>query len=236
MEQLATSSAFEGFGRIAQSLDETVALRTKFLIEYQDAAYAARYSALVERVRSAESRLGLGQRLTDAVARNAFKLMAYKDEYEVARLYTTGDFQKRIAETFDGDYKVHFNLAPPLFARKNAEGHLVKAEYGPWIFTAFKLLAKLKGLRGGFFDVFGKTAERKMERQFIEDYFRTTTELLGMLEAGNLDLAVQIAEIPGQIRGFGHVKEAHLAKAKAKEAELLARLRNPAAVEADKAA
>src|SRR5690606_38811770 len=229
-------SAFEGFGRIAQTLDETVALRVKFLTEYQDAAYAARYKALVEQARAAEAKLGAGSKLAEAVARYAFKLMAYKDEYEVARLYTTGDFQKRIAETFDGDYKVHFNLAPPLFAKKDADGHLVKSEYGPWIFTAFKLLAKLKGLRGGFFDVFGRTAERRMERQLIEDYFRTLGELLGKLDASNLALAVQIAEVPEQIRGYGHVKEAHLAKAKAKEAELLARFRNPAALESAKAA
>ena len=236
VEHLATSSAFEGFGRIAQTLDETVALRVKFLTEYQDAAYAARYKALVDQVRTAEARLGAGSKLAETVARYAFKLMAYKDEYEVARLYTTGDFQKRIAETFDGDYKIHFNLAPPLFAKKDADGHLVKSEYGPWVFTAFKLLAKLKGLRGGFFDVFGRTAERRMERQLIEDYFRTVTGLLGQLDAANLGLAVQIAEVPEHIRGYGHVKEAHLAKAKAREAELLARFRNPAAVATAKAA
>jgi indolepyruvate ferredoxin oxidoreductase len=236
VEHLATASAFEGFGRLAQNLDETVALRVKFLTEYQDAAYAARYKSLVDRVRAAEAKLGAGTKLAEAVARYAFKLMAYKDEYEVARLYTTGDFQKQIAETFDGDYKIHFNLAPPLFAKKDADGHLVKSEYGPWIFTAFKLLAKLKGLRGGKLDLFGYTAERKMERQLIADYFRTIEALVGKLDAGNLALAVQIAEVPEHIRGYGHVKEAHLAKAKAKEAELLVRFRNPTAVEAAKAA
>ena len=235
-EHLATSAAFEGFGKLAQSLDETIALRVKYLSEYQDTAYAQRYKALVAQVRAAEAKLGSSSTLAETVARYAFKLMAYKDEYEVARLYTTGDFQKRIAETFDGDYTIRFNLAPPLLAKKDADGHLVKSEYGPWIFTAFKLLAKLKGLRGGFFDVFGRTAERKMERQLIVDYFRTVEELIGKLDAGNLALAVQIAEVPEHIRGYGHVKEAHLAKAKAKEAELLARFRNPVAVEAAKAA
>ncbi len=235
-EHLATSAAFEGFGKLAQSLDETIALRVKYLSEYQDTAYAQRYKALVAQVRAAEAKLGSSSALAETVARYAFKLMAYKDEYEVARLYTTGDFQKRIAETFDGDYTIRFNLAPPLLAKKDADGHLVKSEYGPWIFTAFKLLAKLKGLRGGFFDVFGRTAERKMERQLIVDYFRTVEELIGKLDAGNLALAVQIAEVPEHIRGYGHVKEAHLAKAKAKEAELLARFRNPVAVEAAKAA
>jgi indolepyruvate ferredoxin oxidoreductase len=235
-EHLATSAAFEGFGKLAQTLDDTIALRSKFLTEYQDAAYAERYKALVAKVRAAEAKLGSGSKLAETVARYAFKLMAYKDEYEVARLYTTGDFKKRIAETFDGDYKIRFNLAPPLLAKKDADGHLVKSEYGPWIFTAFKLLAKFKGLRGGAFDVFGYTAERKMERQLIADYFRTVEELVGKLDAGNLALAVQIAEIPEHIRGYGHVKEAHLAKAKAKEAEQLTQFRNPVVVEAAKAA
>ncbi len=236
-EHLATSAAFEGFGRLAQTLDETIALRAKYLTEYQDGAYAQRYRALVAKVRAAESgkRVGSSQ-LSEVVARHAFKLMAYKDEYEVARLYTTGDFEKRIRETFDGDYKVHFNLAPPLFARKDADGQPLKSAYGPWVFSAFKLLAKMKGLRGGFFDVFGKTAERRMERQLVEDYFRTVDELVDRLDASNHALAVQIAEVPEHIRGYGHVKEAHLAKARAREAELLAQFRNPGSVEAAKAA
>ena len=160
------------------------------------------------------------------MARYYFKLMAYKDEYEVARLYTSGDFQKRIAQQFDGDYKLHFNLAPPLFSKRDADGHLVKQEYGPWIFTAFKLIKKLKFLRGGAFDVFGKTEERRMERQLITDYANTVEELLGKLDAGNVALAAEIASVPEHIRGFGHVKEAHFAKAKAREADLLARWRN----------
>ena len=236
-EHLATSAAFEGFGRLAQTLDETIALRAKYLTEYQDGAYAQRYRALVAKVRAAESgkRVGSSQ-LSEMVARHAFKLMAYKDEYEVARLYTTGDFEKRIRETFDGDYRVHFNLAPPLFARKDADGQPLKSAYGPWVFSAFKLLAKMKGLRGGFFDLFGKTAERRMERQLVEDYFRTIDELVARLDAANLDLALQIAEVPEHIRGYGHVKAAHLAKARAREAELLAQFRNPGSVEAAKAA
>jgi len=236
-EHLATSAAFEGFGRLAQTLDESVALRAKYLTEYQDGAYAQRYKALVAKVRAAESGKRAGSSaLSEMVARHAFKLMAYKDEYEVARLYTTGDFEKRIRETFDGDYKVHFNLAPPLFARKDADGQPLKSAYGPWVFSAFKLLAKMKGLRGGFFDVFGKTAERRMERQLVEDYFRTVDELVNRLDASNHALAVQIAEIPEHIRGYGHVKAAHLAKAKAREAELLAQFRNPPANETAKAA
>ncbi|KFN42723.1 indolepyruvate ferredoxin oxidoreductase family protein [Arenimonas metalli] len=211
---------------ISQSLDELIERRVKFLTDYQDKAYAGRYVALVDKVRQAEARKADGSTaLTAAVARYYFKLMAYKDEYEVARLYTSGDFQKRIAQQFDGDYKLHFNLAPPMFSKRDADGHLVKQEYGPWIFTAFKLIKKLKFLRGGAFDVFGKTEERRMERQLITDYANTVEELLGKLDAGNVDLATEIASVPEHIRGFGHVKEAHFAKAKAREADLLARWR-----------
>ncbi len=226
VEREASSAAFEGFGKIAQSLDESLALRVKYLTEYQNAAYAERYKSLVELVRKAESIKQIGHhKLSEAVARYAFKLMAYKDEYEVARLYTTGDFEKRVKETFDGDFKIHFNLAPPLFSKKDSDGHLRKSEYGPWIFTAFKVLAKLRGLRGTAFDIFGYTSERKMERQLIEDYFKTITELADKLHPNNLDLLIELAEIPEHIRGYGHVKEAHLVKAKAREAQLLTQLR-----------
>ncbi|HEX7769323.1 MAG TPA: indolepyruvate ferredoxin oxidoreductase family protein, partial [Dokdonella sp.] len=141
---------------LSGSLDERIARRVAFLTGYQNAAYAAKYRALVDKVRGAEQAKTPGSTaLTEAVARYAFKLMAYKDEYEVARLYTSGDFEQRIRETFDGDFKLHFNLAPPLFAKRDAEGNLRKAEYGPWMFKAFRLLAKLRGLRGSAFDVFG---------------------------------------------------------------------------------
>jgi indolepyruvate ferredoxin oxidoreductase len=203
----------------------------KFLTDYQDRAYAGRYVALVDSVRQAEQRKAPGSTaLATAVAKYYFKLMAYKDEYEVARLYTQSDFRERIAKQFDGDYTIHFNLAPPLFAKRDADGHLVKQEFGPWMFTAFRLLAKLKGLRGGAFDLFGRTEERKMERQLIVDYARTVEELLKSLDGDNVELAAQIAAIPELIRGYGHVKEAHLAKAKAREAELLAAWRAPKAV------
>ncbi|MEO7252220.1 MAG: indolepyruvate ferredoxin oxidoreductase family protein, partial [Arenimonas sp.] len=164
----ATSAAFSGQGKLAASLEETIALREKFLTEYQDAGYAARYRARVEKVRSLEQQRTPGlSGLSEAVARYAFKLMAYKDEYEVARLYSTGDFEKRLRDTFDGDFKVMLNLAPPMFSRRDHQGHLLKREYGPWVFTLFKLLKRLKFLRGTAFDLFGKTAERRMERQLI---------------------------------------------------------------------
>ncbi|MCR6664065.1 MAG: indolepyruvate ferredoxin oxidoreductase family protein [Luteimonas sp.] len=214
--------------RLSRSLDEVVSRRVDFLTEYQNASYAKRYSDFVAKVRAAERAKAPGATdLSEAVARYFFKLMAYKDEYEVARLYTSGEFRRRIEQQFDGDYKLHFHLAPPLLAKKNDKGELVKREYGPWVFTAFKVLAKLRGLRGSALDVFGYTAERKSERKLIADYESTIGGLLDKLDGGNVGLAAEIAGIPEQIRGYGHVKEAHLHKAKAREAELLKEWDNP---------
>ncbi len=158
--------------RLSETLDETIARRAGFLTLYQNAAYAARYTSWVERIRAAEAAALPGNTaLADAVARALFKLMAYKDEYEVARLYTDGDFLKRVAEQFEGDYKLKFHLAPPLFAERDpANGHLRKSEYGPWMLAAFRLLARLKFLRGTAFDIFGRSEERRAERQAIVDY------------------------------------------------------------------
>ncbi len=217
--------------RLSRSLDEMIERRAAFLVDYQDAAYANRYRSLVERVRAAEAeRIGGSTALTETVARYLFKLMAYKDEYEVARLYTSGDFQRRLQQQFEGDYQLRFHLAPPLFAKKDEQGRLLKKEYGPWMFKAFGLLAKLKFLRGGRLDVFGRTEERRMERQLIADYEATVQLLLDGLEDGRLALAVEIASVPEHIRGFGHVKEAHYEQAKAREAALLAQWRNPKAL------
>ena len=213
---------------ISRTLDEEVARRVAFLTDYQNAAYAGCYKALVEKARAAEQQKAPGfTSLTEAVARYAFKLMAYKDEYEVARLYTSGEFEKRIRETFDGDYKLHFNLAPPLFAKKDGEGHLRKAEYGTWVLGAFKLLAKLKGLRGTALDVFGYTAERKGERKLIEEYFHTVDTLIASLNHENHALAVEIASVPERIRGYGHVKERHLAAASVRAMQLMEAWRRP---------
>jgi len=213
---------------IAKTLDQQITHREAFLTDYQDAKYAQAYVDLVEKVRSAErSRVPGSTALSEAVARYGFKLMAYKDEYEVARLYTSGEFARQIKETFDGDYKIHFNLAPPMFSKTDADGHLVKAEYGPWILSAFKVMKHFKFLRGGWLDPFGRTAERKMERQLIVDYTRLIDELISKLDADNHSLAVQIAEIPEHIRGYGHVKERHLVDAKAREAQLLEQFRLP---------
>ena len=203
--------------------------RVAFLTGYQDAAYAERYRALVERVRKEEQAKGRGLTgLSEAVARYYFKLLAYKDEYEVARLYTDGAFEAKLKAQFEDGYKLKFNLAPPLFSKRDpVTGELQKTEYGPWIWYAFKLLAKLRGLRGSPFDIFGYTHERRTERQLIRDYELIIDEVLGALTPDNHALAVQIASIPEEIRGFGHVKERHLKAAKDKEASLLAALRTP---------
>lgn len=223
--------------QLAQSLDEAITRRVHFLTDYQDAAYAKQYRALVERVRTHEAQRAPGSTaLSAAVARYAFKLMAYKDEYEVARLYTRGDFQRRVQQQFEGDYQLRFHLAPPLFAKKDANGQPIKREYGPWMFSAFKLLARLKFLRGGKLDVFGYTAERRGERQLIADYLATVNTLLQRLDNDNVGLAAQIASIPEHIRGYGHVKDAHLHEAKAREAALLAQWRNPKALHVVQAA
>jgi indolepyruvate ferredoxin oxidoreductase len=214
------------------SLDEMVARRVEFLTGYQNAAYAADYKAFVDKVRAAEARLGTTTRLSEAVARYLFKLMAYKDEYEVARLHTAPAFLAKLDAMFDGDYKLVHHLAPPLFARRNDRGELVKKPFGPWMRRAFGLLAKMKGLRGTAFDPFGRTEERRTERALIGEYRATIDELLAGLSADRLALAVEIARLPEDIRGYGHVKERHLKAARAKWAELMARWRAPAAARA----
>jgi len=207
--------------QMPQNLDSIINKRIEFLTGYQDAHYAAEYETLVTRVREREQALGLGNKLSMAVAKSLFKLMAYKDEYEVARLYTDGRFVEQLKTQFEGDFTLKFNLAPPLFAKKDAKGHLVKAEFGSWMWGAFKLLAKMKGLRGGAFDIFGYTAERKMERALIQEYREMVGALVAGLGAGNHAAAVELASLPEQIRGFGHVKEQAVAEYRARKEELL---------------
>jgi indolepyruvate ferredoxin oxidoreductase len=204
------------------SLDNVINKRVEFLTAYQDGAYAALYTELVAKVRAAETAQGLGNKLSTAVAKYYFKLMAYKDEYEVARLYTDGKFVEQLQSQFEGNFSVKFNLAPPLFAKKDAKGHLVKAEFGSWMWSAFKLLAKFKGLRGGKLDIFGYTEERKMERALIVEYRQMLEGLVGKLTSGNHALAVELANLPEQIRGFGHVKDKNVAVFRAEKARLLA--------------
>ena len=219
------------FAKVSRSLDDIVATRIKLLTAYQNEKLAARYKALVERVRAVEQRLGKDTRLTEAVARYYAKLLAYKDEYEVARLQADAAVAAQIDQQFEGDFKLRFHLAPPLFAQRDPEtGRLMKQEFGGWMLHAFRVLAQLKFLRGTAFDPFGYTAERKEERALIGQYESLVDELLAGLSPQNLDLAVKLASIPDDIRGYGHVKDAHLRKAKAKEADLLAQWRNPEAM------
>ena len=210
--------------QMPQSLDSVIKKRVEFLTAYQNAAYADGYATLVKQVRDRENTLGLGQKLSMAVAKSYFKLLAYKDEYEVARLYTDGRFVEQLQQQFEGNFSVKFNLAPPLFAKKDAKGHLVKAEFGSWMWRAFKLLAKAKGLRGGTFDIFGYTEERKMERALIVEYRELLAGLLVNLTADNLATCVELASLPEKIRGFGHVKEAAVATYRQDKARLLAKL------------
>jgi indolepyruvate ferredoxin oxidoreductase len=214
--------------RLSQSLEEIIARRSDFLRAYQSLFYARRYRHFINRVKLTEEAKTPGRTaLTEAVARNLFKLMAYKDEYEVARLYTDGTFTGQVAQTFEpGKLRYEFHLAPPLLAKKDKEtGELKKQSYGPWIMTAFGVLKRFKVLRGTPFDPFGYSAERRTERQLIRDYEKTLDEVMNRLDADNHAIAVGIAVIPEKIRGFGHVKARHLAAAKADEAALLDQLR-----------
>ncbi len=220
-----------------ESLDDIVAKRVEFLSAYQNPAYAQPYRELVQRVRSFEE--GRVQHLadaaqhkhlplTEAVARNLFKLMAYKDEYEVARLHTDSAFTKRIEQMFEGQYTVRHHLAPPLLSKKNAKGELQKSSYGPWVRGAFSVLAKLKGLRGSALDPFGYTEERKTERALITEYRASIDEVLASAGTHNWAAALDIARIPEQIKGFGHVKARNLATARERWQAALAQLRQSA--------
>jgi indolepyruvate ferredoxin oxidoreductase len=202
-----------------ESVTQLIARRVEFLTGYQNARYAADYQQFVERVRKAEAPLGRSE-LTAAVARYLFKLMAYKDEYEVARLHSDPAFHARLASQFEGDYKLRVHLAPPLLAKKNAKGELIKQVYGPAMFTAFRWLARFKGLRGTALDIFGRSEERRTERALIGEYRSSIEALLPDLDAGNHALALEIARLPEQIKGFGHVKERNLAAARSRWAAL----------------
>ena len=213
-----------------ETLDSLVARRVEFLRGYQNAAYAETYQAFVVQVQAAESQLGKTT-LSEAVARYLFKLMAYKDEYEVARLHADPAFLGRINTMFEGDFKLHYHLAPPLIARKNDKGELVKQPFGPAMLTGFRLLARLKGLRGTAFDVFGRSEERRSERALIGEYRACIEELLAGLNAANHAAAVEVARIPEQIRGYGHVKARHLAAARQQWAVLMANWRGGGTVQ-----
>ena len=214
--------------RVSQSFEEMVQRRVEFLTAYQNAAYAERYRALVGKATAAESSRAPGKcGLAEAAARYLFKLMATKDEYEVARLYTDGNFRKQVAAELGGEsLRFEFHLAPPLLAKADpATGEPRKMSFGPWMMSAFALLAKLKFLRGTAFDIFGYSEERRTERKLVEDYIAMLDEVLGKLTSDNHALAVGLAAIPEKIRGFGPVKTRHLVTAKADEAALLEQFR-----------
>ncbi|OIQ99160.1 indolepyruvate ferredoxin oxidoreductase [mine drainage metagenome] len=205
---------------LPQSLDTLVLRRKTFLSAYQNRAYAQAYAAFVEQVRTRETALGAGTNLSRAVAHHLFKLMAIKDEYEVARLYASPEFRRKLAETFEGEVHLKFNLAPPLFANKGADGQPLKSEYGAWMLPMFALLSGLRGVRGSVFDPFGRSAERRQERALIGDYRARIERLLPRLTRDNLGLAVAIATVPEHIRGYGHIKQASIEKARQRWQEL----------------
>ncbi|WP_210208230.1 DUF6537 domain-containing protein, partial [Rhodoplanes roseus] len=213
---------------LSGSLEETIARRVAVLTAYQDAAYTARYRARVEAVRAIEAERAPGRTaLTEAVAKSLFRLMAVKDEYEVARLWTDGSFLRQLGESFAGTPRLRLHLAPPLLARKDRHGVARKITVGPWIFPVLRGLAACKRLRRTRLDPFGWTAERRAEWALVGDYEAVLDEVVGGLDLDNHALAVALAAVPEHIRGFGHVKMRSIALAKAEEAMLLAEFRSP---------
>ncbi|MEO7940276.1 MAG: DUF6537 domain-containing protein, partial [Burkholderiaceae bacterium] len=234
VEKLLTPAQVLQFKK-RETLDDMIKRRVEFLTDYQDAAYAATYQAYVHKVRDAEAPLGKTV-LAESVARYLFKLMAYKDEYEVARLHTDSAFLAKVNAMFEGDFKLNYHLAPPLLAKRNAKGELQKQKYGPAMLTGFRLLAKLKGLRGTALDVFGRSEERRTERALIGEYRASLDEVMGGLAADKHALAVEIARLPEKIKGYGHVKERNLVAARQLWQDLMQQWRVPRGAKASAAA
>ena len=225
VEKLLTPAQVLQF-RPRESLDDIIKRRVEFLTAYQNAAYAADYTAFVDKVRQSEAALGKTA-LSESVARYLFKLMAYKDEYEVARLHTDNAFLARVHGMFEGDFKLNYHLAPPLLSKRNEKGELQKKKFGPAMLTGFRVLARLKGLRGTALDIFGRTQERRTERALIGEYRASIDEILATLDAGKHTVAVEIARIPEQIKGYGHVKERNLKAARLQWQTLMQQWRAP---------
>jgi len=210
------------------SLDAVIERRMNYLVAYQNEAYAQKYQRLIDRLSRKEANHNRLDGVAELAANYLFKLMAYKDEYEVARLHSDGVFKKKISEMFEGDYKIKYHLAPPLFSRKDPDtGHLKKAEYGSWMSLVFRSLSRLKFLRGTRFDIFGYTAERRMERQLIKDYIEIIDKIVESAEVINADVARELLALPDEIRGFGQVKEANVTAVKVKWDALVSRLTEP---------
>jgi indolepyruvate ferredoxin oxidoreductase len=229
IEELMTQgSPTPQWSLLSESVDQLIERRYQDLVKYQNKAYADEYLAFVKEVQSAESQVSESSELTEAAARYLYKLMALKDEYEVARLYTDGSWLRSIEDQFTGDYKIKFHMAPPLLSRRDPEsGELIKREFGPWMYHALKLAAKFKFLRGGPLDIFGYSQERKAERTLVQDYRDVTRQALSCLSPDNHATAVDIASVPEHIRGYGHVKEENMIAARKSWDWLIRELENP---------
>ena len=216
--------------RFAETLDEIVRVRSKFLEDYQNRAYADRYRRAINLVSAAEATRAPGRKgVAEAAARSLFKLMAYKDEYEVARLYTNGEFRKKLNEEFEGNFKLHFHLAPPILAdQKPQTGRPKKIEFGPWMMGVFRLLAALRPLRGTPLDIFGRSHERRLERRLIAEFEAELAEIARDITPSNHDAAMMLAQLPADIKGYGYIKDENYQKTRARHAELLAKCRKQA--------
>lgn len=228
MTHPAYKAQSEQDGGISTTLPDMIEKRVKYLTDYQDEAYAKRYKDAVDAISMLDKTED--KMLSEAVARFYHKVLAYKDEYEVARLYTDGSFLESVKAQFQGKYKFSFHLAPPIMSGKDdATGRPKKREFGPWMMQGFKLLAKFKGLRGTPFDIFGYSHERKEERELIKEYEHFMDVVRAHLASGTADvesyvICTELLSIPDQIRGFGPVKEKNLKKARAQAALLLRKL------------
>ncbi|WP_024519789.1 indolepyruvate ferredoxin oxidoreductase family protein [Bradyrhizobium sp. Tv2a-2] len=210
------------------SLDEIIAHRSALLTDYQSKRLAKRYRALVDKVRNAVDKGGYGETLSRVVAINYAKLLAYKDEYEVARLYTDGRFEQQLRDQFEGEFKFNFNLAPPILGGgKDALGRPKKRAFGAWMMSMFRVLAKLRFLRGTPLDIFGRSADRKLERELIASYEKDVATVLDLLSPTTIETAVELLSLPDRIRGYGPVKEKAANEAKARHAQLVADLASP---------
>jgi indolepyruvate ferredoxin oxidoreductase len=209
----------------ATTLDEIVARRVAFLAAYQNDAWAGRYADRIAALRAAEAKAVPGSTaVSKAAAKNLFRLMAVKDEYEVARLYSDGSFAEQLSRQFERYEKLEFHLAPPILGRRRADGSPQKSSFGPWMMKGFRLLAACKGLRGTAFDLFGYSAERRRERQLLAQYEDDLDRIRGALAPGTVEAAAALASVPALVRGYGHVKLASMEKAARERARLVERL------------
>jgi indolepyruvate ferredoxin oxidoreductase len=212
----------------ARTLDEIVARRVEFLTAYQSRRYARRYERRIAEIRAAENKAAPGSTVvTEAVARSLFKLMAVKDEYEVARLYTDGSFERQLAGQFQGYDRLEFHLAPPILGRKGPDGKPRKSSFGPWMMNGFRVLAGMRRLRGTPFDVFGRSEERRLERRLLAEYQDDLDLILELMAPARIEAAAALAAVPGLVRGYGHVKQASAARAAEERKRLLERLQAP---------